>query len=163
MSHPQQSPSEPQWSQDPQPGFGAPPPMPPAPQKKGGSKVAGFGCLGAVALLIIAVAIGSNSDKEQDKASKHTSSSDTGAHVDSKPADDATPSLSQRTLTELSVGVAWEGFSESRKSVMCSGVDLYGKDWAAEQMEAGSRANSDSADLDWDYAAEIVEDKCAAR
>ncbi|MEU7341783.1 hypothetical protein [Streptomyces sp. NPDC007074] len=149
-------------------------PAEPAAGKLSGGRAAGLGCLGVLAFLIvcgvIGAASGSGPDQGQDRADGprgdwSTSASDTRSDearaTDGDPAVDATPTSSRHALTKLSVTLAWQGFAESRKDMMCAGIDLYGRHWAAEQMAAGSRAGE--AQLDWDYAAELVGNKCAER
>ncbi|MFJ4926603.1 hypothetical protein [Streptomyces sp. NPDC088736] len=149
-------------------------PAEPAAGKPSGGRAAGLGCLGVLAFLIvcgvIGAASGSGPDQGQDRADGprgdwSTSASDTRSDearaTDGDPTVDATPTSSRHALTKLSVTLAWQGFAESRKDMMCAGIDLYGRHWAAEQMAAGSRAGE--AQLDWDYAAELVGNKCAER
>ncbi|MFF7949113.1 hypothetical protein [Streptomyces griseorubiginosus] len=74
------------------------------------------------------------------------------------PTPDPTPTLDD-DMTQLVVDLSWEQQTEDDKDAMCQGIALYGPDWAAEQMQQGA---GDSV-VDWDRAAELVEQKCAAR
>ncbi|MFF7946997.1 hypothetical protein [Streptomyces griseorubiginosus] len=71
---------------------------------------------------------------------------------------DPTPTLDD-DMTQLVVDLSWEQQTEDDKDAMCQGIALYGPDWAAEQMQQGA---GDSV-VDWDRAAELVEQKCAER
>ncbi|MFF7550916.1 hypothetical protein ACFZCU_46040 [Streptomyces canus] len=73
------------------------------------------------------------------------------------PTPDPTPASDD--MTQLVVDISWGQQSEDDKDAMCLGIGVYGTDWAAEQMQAG--AGDDS--VDWDRAAELVEQKCADR
>lgn len=144
-----------------QPAWGAPPPAPQPPKKP--NKIAGYGCLGIAALLIIAGAIGIAADSSDDTASPSDTAAngtpnaqDTPAKTDTEPtATGETPGLDKRKITELSVGLVWDGYTETQKNALCFGVDAYGEDWLADQL------NSDS--LDHDYAADLVAAKCEIR
>ncbi|MGW3821834.1 hypothetical protein ACWEAF_05870 [Streptomyces sp. NPDC005071] len=56
--------------------------------------------------------------------------------------------------------MTWDGTSKADRDAMCAGIDLLGTDWAAEQLRTGGGTD---ATLDWDYAAELVADKCTNR
>ena len=73
------------------------------------------------------------------------------------PTPDPTPASDD--MTQLVVDISWGQQSEDDKDAMCLGIGVYGTDWAADQMATG--AGDDS--VDWDRAAELVEQKCAER
>jgi hypothetical protein len=77
------------------------------------------------------------------------------------PTPDATPDPTPASddMTQLVVDISWGQQSEDDKDAMCLGIGVYGPGWAAEQMQAG--AGDDS--VDWQRAAELVEQKCADR
>ncbi|MEU0207373.1 hypothetical protein [Streptomyces canus] len=75
-----------------------------------------------------------------------------------RPAPEPTPTLDD-DMTALVVDLSWSQQTEDDKDAMCLGVGLYGPEWAAEQMATG--AGDDS--IDWQRAAELVEQKCAER
>ena len=77
-----------------------------------------------------------------------------------RPTPEPTPTLSlDDDMTALVVDISWGQQSEDDKDAMCLGIGVYGPEWAAEQMAAG--AGDDS--VDWQRAAELVEQKCADR
>lgn len=63
-------------------------------------------------------------------------------------------------LTKESVEVVWEATTAADKKSMCDGLDLFGPDWAAQQMENG--AATDAYLVDWDRAVDIIGAKCDA-
>lgn len=69
-----------------------------------------------------------------------------------------TPALNE-DMTQLVVNLSWEQQTEDDRDAMCLGISLYGTDWAADQMRSGAGDES----VDWDRAAELVEQKCAER
>jgi hypothetical protein len=77
------------------------------------------------------------------------------------PTPDTTPAPTPASddMTQLVVDISWGQQSEDDKDAMCLGIGVYGSEWAAEQMQAG--AGDDS--VDWNRAAELVEQKCAER
>jgi hypothetical protein len=62
-------------------------------------------------------------------------------------------------MTQLVVDISWSQQTETDKDAMCFGLALQGPEWAAEQMATG--AGDDS--VDWDRAAELVQQKCDER
>jgi hypothetical protein len=62
-------------------------------------------------------------------------------------------------MTQAVVDLTWDNTSEVDKQSMCDGIDLFGTEWAADQLRDG--AGDDS--LDWDRAAVIIEGKCSDR
>ncbi|MFB6776524.1 hypothetical protein ACFCX0_03625 [Streptomyces sp. NPDC056352] len=84
------------------------------------------------------------------------------ATPEAKPAVEDTESAdaSQREITEIAIQMTWDGTSEADRDAMCGGIDLLGTGWAADQLRAGG--GNDST-LDWDYAADLVADKCTTR
>ena len=71
---------------------------------------------------------------------------------------ETTPDLDEDT-TQLVVDLSWQQQTEDDRDAMCLGISLYGTAWAADQMQAGAGDQS----VDWDQAAELVEQKCAER
>jgi ABC-type glycerol-3-phosphate transport system substrate-binding protein len=74
---------------------------------------------------------------------------------DSESAD-----ASKRQITEIAIQMTWDDTSEADRDAMCGGIELLGTDWAADQLRSGGGTD---ATLDWDYAAELVADKCTNR
>lgn len=74
--------------------------------------------------------------------------------------DTDTPGLGQRDITEVAMRMTWDGTSETDRDNMCAGVDLFGTEWAAEQLQSGGGTD---AELDWQYAAELIQIECDAR
>ncbi|MFE6825539.1 hypothetical protein [Streptomyces sp. NPDC057690] len=162
MNHPHRPyPPQPAWGQQPtQQVWGAPPPPPPP--KKLSPGIIALIVAGVIAFVAVIVTLPDASDEKPSRAG--TSS----AAPAQRDASDVTPTetagLDQHTLTELSVDLAWNGYTEERKDLTCAGVETYGADWTADQMREGSEEYSgDHVALDWDYAAQLVETKCAAR
>lgn len=62
-------------------------------------------------------------------------------------------------MTQLVVDLSWQQQTEDDRDAMCIGITLYGTGWAADQMHAGAGDES----VDWERAAELVEQKCAER
>jgi uncharacterized protein involved in copper resistance len=71
--------------------------------------------------------------------------------TDATPADD--------DMTQTVVDLSWDQQTEADKNAMCSGIAMFGSEWAAEQMRIGAGNES----VDWDRAAVLVEAKCAQR
>lgn len=71
---------------------------------------------------------------------------------------ETTPALDEDT-TQLVVDLSWNQQTEQDRDAMCLGISLYGTGWAADQMHAGAGDES----VDWDRAAELVEQKCNER
>jgi hypothetical protein len=69
-----------------------------------------------------------------------------------------TPTLDD-DMTQLVVDISWSQQTETDKDAMCLGLALQGPEWAAEQMATG--AGDDT--VDWDRAAELVQQKCDER
>ncbi|MGW5409011.1 hypothetical protein [Streptomyces spiralis] len=127
------------------------PPQPP--QKRSTRKTIGLGCAGIAALCVAIIAVGAAAgDKDDGAGAKHSASHSAGTRRAPTPKATDT-ALSKREVTRLSVGVVWDSYSEKERDALCLGVDLYGTDWLAKQMH--------SDNLDPDYAAELVADRCA--
>ncbi|MFF1358795.1 hypothetical protein [Streptomyces sp. NPDC058297] len=75
------------------------------------------------------------------------------------PADDEDTTQTDADMTQAIVDLTWDGASETDRQNMCDGIDLFGTEWAADQLREGG---GDSG-LDWDRAAEIIEGKCQER
>jgi hypothetical protein len=131
-------------------------PQPTPPSNKVG-KIIGIGCAGVLALVLFGGCMAAITSDSAD--GEKTSSSDS-ARPSATISDTATAGLDSGTVTELSIGIAWEQYSESDKDLMCSGIDAFGTDWAAREMRKGGSTDSG---IDWDYAAQLVEEKCTAR
>lgn len=71
-----------------------------------------------------------------------------------------TPTLSPDDITDAAIDAAWAQQTEDDKDAMCLGITLGGPDWAAQQLADGG---GNSAGLDWDRAAELIQAKCADR
>ncbi|MFD8777558.1 hypothetical protein [Streptomyces sp. NPDC059916] len=78
---------------------------------------------------------------------------------DTPPADDEDTTQTDADMTQAIVDLTWDSSSETEKQNMCDGIDLFGTEWAADQLREGG---GDSG-LDWDRAAEIIEGKCQQR
>ena len=78
--------------------------------------------------------------------------------VDHTVTPQATPALDE-DMPHLVVELSWAQQTEDDRDAMCLGISLYGTDWAADQMRSGAGDES----VDWDRAAELVEQKCAER
>jgi hypothetical protein len=74
------------------------------------------------------------------------------------PEQPATPTFDD-DMTQLVVDISWSQQTETDKDAMCFGIELQGPEWAADQMATG--AGDDS--VDWDRAAELVQQKCDER
>lgn len=83
------------------------------------------------------------------------------APVESEPATPAAdPTSTDRSdLTEAALGETWSDTSEADKDALCEGLDLFGTAWVARQM----REDQTDENVDWNYAALLVEEKCNAR
>lgn len=69
------------------------------------------------------------------------------------------PASADDDMTQAVVDLTWDQTSEADKNSMCSGIDLFGTEWAADQLRDGGGDDS----LDWDRAAVIIEGKCQQR
>lgn len=78
--------------------------------------------------------------------------------VEPTPEQPATPTFDD-DMTQLVVDLSWSQQNEDDKDAMCFGIALQGPEWAAEQMATG--AGDDT--VDWDRAAELVQQKCDER
>ncbi|WP_020116797.1 hypothetical protein [Streptomyces canus] len=78
--------------------------------------------------------------------------------VTSQPDPVEQPTLTD-DMTELVVDLSWEQQTKDDKDAMCLGIAVGGPEWAAEQMQQGAGDSS----VDWNRAAELVEQKCAER
>lgn len=87
-------------------------------------------------------------------------SSDTGSTPSAPVTVTATPALTPDDTTDAAIDAAWAQQTEDDKAAMCYGIALMGPEWAAEQLADGS---SNSAGLDWDRAAVLIQAKCADR
>lgn len=144
---------QPAWGQPQQPVWGAPPPQPPRDTRKASAII-----IAILAVLVVAIVLASGSDDSSSKASPAAPTSakpKASATTPRTPAAGQPSGIDKRQLTELSVGLVWDGYSESRRDIMCAGLEAYGKDWFAKQMESDS--------IDPDYAAELVAGKCELR
>ncbi|MFG2425410.1 hypothetical protein ACGFWD_41275 [Streptomyces sp. NPDC048448] len=117
--------------------------------------MAGFGCLGVLAFIILIVIIGSTSDSDDKQDSKNESRANAPARATEHTKAKASPGIDKHTITKMAVNLTWQNYSEQRRDAACLGIDLYGKDWYAEQLKSDS--------IEPDYAAELLADKCAAR
>ena len=71
-----------------------------------------------------------------------------------------TPISSDRAeLTEGALDDSWSAASEADKDALCEGLRMFGTAWVAQQM----RENESDEDVDWNYAALLIEEKCEAR
>jgi hypothetical protein len=70
------------------------------------------------------------------------------------------PTVSDDVLTVIVDGV-WDSTAESERDDLCMGIDLFGLEWTAEQMQTG--ATDKSIIVDWDKAAQLVAQKCDQR
>ncbi|WP_326807171.1 hypothetical protein OHB04_08265 [Streptomyces sp. NBC_01775] len=67
---------------------------------------------------------------------------------------DPAPTSSERAkLTEDAPGATWTDTSED---ALCEGLKLFGTAWIARQL----RESQSDADVDWNYAAQLGEEKC---
>lgn len=84
------------------------------------------------------------------------------APADSEPATDADdiPALGQDDITEVAVRMTWDGTSEADRDAMCAGLDMFGHQWAVDQLRNGGGTD---ADLNWNYAAELIQTECDQR
>ena len=71
---------------------------------------------------------------------------------------ETTPAIDD-DMTQLIVDLSWTQQTEDDRDAMRLGLAVYGTDWGAEQMRLGAGDES----VDWDRAAELVEQKCAER
>ncbi|MBQ0974548.1 hypothetical protein KBZ00_25970 [Streptomyces sp. RK31] len=110
-----------------------------------------FGCLPALALVVLIIIIGSLADNDGDDPAD-AKASPTPATSKSSPA---TPGLDKRQITEVTVDMVWDSYSETRRNLLCAGIEVNGPDWFADQMQ--------SDNIDPDYAAELVSEKCESR
>lgn len=72
----------------------------------------------------------------------------------------ADPATEQRNITELAVRMTWDATPDTQREVMCSGIDMFGHDWAVENLRDGAGTDTE---LDWDYAAELIQTECDKR
>jgi hypothetical protein len=150
---------QPHWQQQPYNPY-MQPPMPPQPPKRKVRKAIGMGC-GMPMLLAFAIGVTAAVSNDYD-----TSTTTPATPSSTRPAatkDTPPPAIDRRTLTRLSIGVVWDDMTEAKKDSMCLGVEAFGTDWAAEQMRRGAHDNDNASTMDWEYAAEIVANKCDAR
>lgn len=69
------------------------------------------------------------------------------------------PAPASDDTTQAIVDLSWAQQTEDDKDAMCFGLALYGTSWGAEQMRIGAGDES----VDWDQAAQLVQQKCAQR
>jgi hypothetical protein len=131
--------------------------------QRAAKKILVFGCLPVLALVVLLIIVGSaldNGDDKSDTKAEATPSFSAPAAPPSEPepspseSDDG-PGISKRRMTELSVGLTWDNYSEAQKDALCSGVEAYGPEWVADQLK--------SDNLDHEYAGQLIEEKCQAR
>lgn len=103
-----------------------------------------------VALIVLALTACTTTEPAPDATATIT--------ITSQPDPTEAPTLTD-DMTQLVVDISWEQQTEDDKDAMCMGIGLYGPGWAAEQMQAGAGDSS----VDWQRAAELVEQKCAER
>lgn len=136
-------------------------PHPPRPPRRA-ARLAVALCVAGAALswtLVIAAVLGDWGGSGGSGAAPASTPSP-AAQEDASPAPtEDTASLDRRKLTEVSVLLAWNSSSESEKDSMCAGIIVYGPDWVADQLRIGAG----NENLDWDYAAELLDDECASR
>ncbi|WP_108990433.1 hypothetical protein [Streptomyces coelicoflavus] len=128
-----------------------------------GRKILTFGCLPLAVLFGALIALGvalDDGDDESDAKATTSATPSTPAPSSKKPApspseSDEGPGISKRRMTELSVGLVWDKYSDAQKDVLCTGVEAYGPEWLADQLQ--------SDNLDHEYAGQLVEEKCANR
>ena len=115
--------------------------------------IAKYGCLPIALLVGIALALSGGEDDTTANSDLNTKPSKPAATKSA--ADDDTPGLDTRQITRLSVDMVWDSYNESRRDILCAGIEVNGPGWFADQMQ--------SDNIDPDYAAELVSEKCESR
>ncbi|WP_329528533.1 hypothetical protein [Streptomyces sp. NBC_01462] len=92
---------------------------PPEPAPKKGSNVAGFGCLGVLAFIILIVIIGSTSDSDDKQDSKNESRANAPARATEHTKAKASPGIDKHTITKMAVNLTWQNYSEQRRDAAC--------------------------------------------
>jgi len=102
-------------------------------------------------------------DDDDDTGTKREIVSITSSTPDTEtedPTDEPTPETTfGDDFTKLVVDVVWEDMTQEDQDAMCLGIEVFGVEWAADEM----RDSGEDQDIDWDLAAEVIEDKCAER
>lgn len=155
VSHQPNPQQQPGWGPPQQPIWGTPPPRPP--KKKANPAVIALAAVGIIGFwVIVGTALGSPDDTSKGSASASSPAKAAPTEADDKPpADNKTPGLSKRELTRLTVSAVWNSYDTTQRDTLCLGIDVYGEDELAEQMQ--------SDNLDPDYAAELISAKCESR
>lgn len=78
-----------------------------------------------------------------------------------EPTPEVDPVLLSKDMTEAAFKLTWSTTDEANKDLMCTSIDLFGKDWAKENMQTGGN-EVDGTDLDWDLMVDLMEKKCKA-
>lgn len=110
-------------------------------------------------LLATVAALALTACSSDQPAVKPTPSAAPAPTVNVEPAESASDGVDRRKVTEIAVEMTWADATEQSKRDMCAGIDLFGTDWAADQLRDGGG----DSDLDWDYAAVLIGIECDAR
>lgn len=114
-------------------------------------RVLKFGCLPALALVVLIIIIGSIADNDDQSDAK---ASPTPAASNPTPANN-TPGLGKRQITELTVDMVWDSYNETRRDLFCLSLEVDGPESYADGLK--------SDNIDPDYAAELMTEKCEFR
>ncbi|MEV0981891.1 hypothetical protein [Streptomyces sp. NPDC049915] len=130
--------------------------------EKAGKKILLFGCLPAFALIVLLIVIGSTlgdgGDGKSDSISADSPTASASAKVvepTATPSEPDGPGISKRRLTEITVDLVWDKYTEEKREALCLGVEAYGAQWLADQLK--------SENLDHDYAGQLMQRKCESR
>ena len=143
-------------------------------QPQSGMNPAAKGCLGIfVGLMLMAgctaIAIESDDDTESSYSSSdsYDSGADDSSNTDTEPLEVETetiePEAPDTDITDAAMELTWEQAPEEQRDTLCQGIDMFGTDWAARQLQSGGDTVSGDDVIDWDRAAQILETKCAER
>ncbi|MEU3161984.1 hypothetical protein ACPCAJ_21105 [Streptomyces griseoincarnatus] len=117
-------------------------------------KILKFGCLPAFVLLGVIIALGNAVDDDSASGGKPAANENSPTASPTAPAK-ASPGLDNRQITELTVDMVWDSYSETRRDLFCLSLDVEGPDAYADQLK--------SDNIDPDYAAELMTEKCESR
>ena len=143
-------------------------------QPQSGMNPAAKGCLGIfVGLMLMAgctaIAIESDDDTESSYSSSdsYDSGADDSSNTEPEPLEVETETIEPETpdtdITDAAMELTWEQAPEEQRDTLCQGIDMFGTDWAARQLQSGGDTVSGDDVIDWDRAAQILETKCDQR
>jgi hypothetical protein len=136
-----------------------PPPPPPPPPKRNTPLIVIACVLGGVFWATVFASVMDDDDTETKRETVSITAPATDVETEDPTEDPTSDAALGDDFTRIIVDTVWEDMTQEDQDSMCLGIEVFGVEWAADEM----RGSGDDPDIDWDLAAEIIEEKCDER